>query len=44
MNAGIVPGVSQNRECVGLSLPADLMQGHSGPESEVIEAAPTDLR
>lgn len=36
MNAGIVLGVSQNPECTGLSHPADLIQGHSGPEFETL--------
>lgn len=37
VNAGIVLGVSQTPECMGLSHPADLIQGHSGPELEQLQ-------
>lgn len=36
MNAGVVLGVSQNPECTGLSHPAGLIQGRSGPEFETL--------
>lgn len=36
MNADSVLGASQNPECMGLTHPTDLIQGHSGPEFETL--------